>query len=48
MNFLDPQMRFFRDILHFTEQDTQQVVENAIQHVSMQFGWDFSNIEPMQ
>ena len=39
-------MRFFRDILRFTEQETQQVVENAIQHVSMQFGWDFSNIEP--
>ena len=44
--FPDPQMKFFRDILRFTEQETQQVVENAIQHFSTQFGLDFSNIEP--
>ena len=44
--FPDPQMRFFRDMLRFTEQQTQQLVENAIQHFSTQFGLDFSNIEP--
>ena len=44
--FPDPQMRFFREILGFTEQETQQVVDNAIQHFSTQFGLDFSNIEP--
>ena len=44
--FPDPQMRFFRDILRFTEQETQQVVEDAIQHFSVQFGLDFSNIAP--
>ena len=43
--FPDPQMRFFRDILRFTEQETQQLVENAIQHFTTQFGLDFSNIE---
>ena len=44
--FPDPQMRFFREILGFTEQETQQVVDNAVQHFSTQFGLDFSNIEP--
>ena len=44
--FPDPQMRFFREILGFTEQETQQVVDSAIQHFSTQFGLDFSNIEP--
>ena len=43
--FPDPQMRFFREILGFTEQETQQVVDNAIQHFNTQFGLDFSNIE---
>ena len=44
--FPDPQMSFFRDILRFTEAETQQVVEAAIQHFNTQFGLDFSNIEP--
>ena len=44
--FPDPQMSFFRDVLRFTEAETQQVVEAAIQHFNTQFGLDFSNIEP--
>ena len=44
--FPDPQMSFFRDILRFTEAETQQVVEAAIQHFNTQFGLDFSSIEP--
>ena len=44
--FPDPQMSFFRDILRFTEAETQQVVEAAIQHFNTQFGLDFSNIQP--
>ena len=44
--FPDPQMSFFRDILHFTEKETQQVLEAAIQHFNTQFGLDFSNIQP--
>ena len=44
--FPDPQMSFFRDILRFTEEETQQVVEAAIRHFNTQFGVDFSNIQP--
>ena len=44
--FPDPQMSFFRDILRFTEAETQQVVDAAIQHFNTQFGLDFSNIQP--
>ena len=43
--FPDPQMSFFRDILRFTEAETQQVVEAAIRHFNTQFGLDFSNIQ---
>ena len=43
MNFPDSQMSFFREILGFTEQETRHVVDNAIQHVSMQFVLEFSN-----
>ena len=44
--FPDPQMTFYRNTLRFTEAETQQVVESAIQHYNTQFGLDFSNIEP--
>ena len=44
--FPDPQLNFYRDTLRFTEEETQQVQEAAIQHFNMQFGLDFSNIEP--
>ena len=44
--FPDPQLSFFRDTLRFTEEETQQVQEAAIQHFNTQFGLDFSNIEP--
>ena len=44
--FPDPEMSFFRDILRFTEGETQEVVEAAIQHYNTQFGLDFSNIQP--
>ena len=44
--FPDPEMSFFRGILRFTEGETQQVVEAAIQHYNTQFGLDFSNIQP--
>ena len=44
--FPDPQMSFFRDTLRFTEAETQQALEAAIQHFNTQFGLDFSNIEP--
>ena len=43
--FPDPQMGFFRDVLHFTEAETQQIEEAAIQHFNTQFGLDFSNIQ---
>ena len=44
--FPDPQLSFFTDTLRFTEAETQQVVEAAIQHFNTQFGLDFSSIEP--
>ena len=44
--FPDPQMSFFRDILRFTEAETQEALEAAIQHFNTQFGLDFSIIEP--
>ena len=44
--FPDPQMGFYRNTLRFTEAETQQVVEAAIQHFNTQFGLDFSNIQP--
>ena len=44
--FPDPQMSYFRDTLRFTEAETQQVVEAAIQHFNTQFGLDFSDIQP--
>ena len=33
--FPDPQLSFYRDTLRFTEKETQQVVEAAIQHFNM-------------
>ena len=39
-------MSFFRDILRFTEEETRQAQEAAIQHFNTQFGLDFSNIQP--
>ena len=44
--FPDPQMSFFRDTLRFTEAETQQAQEAAIQHFNTQFGLDFSKIQP--
>ena len=44
--FPDPQLSFYRDTLRFTEEETQQVQEAAIQHFNTQFGLDFANIEP--
>ena len=42
----DPHLSFYSQILRFTDEETQQEMENAIQHFKMQFGLDFSNIQP--
>ena len=46
LTFDDPELKFYRETLHFTAQETQQQMENAIQHFRTQFGLDFSNVEP--
>ena len=42
----DPQMSFYTQTLRFTDEETQQEMESAIQHFKTQFGLDFSNIQP--
>ena len=42
----DPQMSFYRNIVGFTAQQTEQVMQNALEHFKTQFGLDFSNIAP--
>ena len=39
-------MRFYTETLHFTAEETNRVMANAIQHFNTQFGIDFSNVEP--
>ena len=46
LQFADPEMKFFTETLRFTAEETNQVMENAIQHFNNQFGIDFSNVEP--
>ena len=46
LQFADPEMRFYTETLRFTAEETNQVMENAIQHFNTQFGIDFSNVEP--
>lgn len=46
LTFDDPELKFYRETLHFTAQETQQQMENAIQHFRTQFGLDFSSVEP--
>ena len=43
---LDSQMTFYTEILGFTAEEAEQVLENAIRHFNTQFGIDFSNVEP--
>ena len=42
----DPQMSFYRDLVGFTDQQTEQVMQNALEHFNTQFGLNFSNIQP--
>ena len=42
----DPQMSFYRSLVGFTAQQTEQVMQNALEHFRTQFGLDFSNIAP--
>ena len=42
----DPQMTFYRDLVGFTDQQTEQVMQSALEHFNTQFGLDFSNIQP--
>ena len=46
LQYADPEMKFFTETLHFTAEETNQVMENAIRHFNTQFGIDFSNVEP--
>ena len=46
LQFADPEMRFYTDILRFTTEEINQEMENAIQYFTTQFGVDFANIEP--
>ena len=46
LQFADPEMRFYTNILRFTTEEINQEMENAIQHFNTQFGLNFSNIEP--
>ena len=42
----DPNLSFYTDTLRFTDEETQQETENAIQHFKTQFGLDFSDTQP--
>ena len=42
----DPQMTFYRDLVGFTDQQIEQVMQSALEHFNTQFGLDFSNIQP--
>ena len=46
LQFADPEMRFYTNILCFTTEEINQEMENAIQYFNTQFGLNFSNIEP--
>ena len=46
LQFTDPEMRYYTDILRFTTEEINQEMENAIQYFATQFGLNFSNIEP--
>ena len=46
LQFGDPEMRFYTDILRFTTEEINQKMENAIQYFTIQFGVNFSNVEP--
>ena len=46
LQFADPEMKFYTETLRFTAEETNRVMENAIQHFNTQFGIDFSNVEP--
>ena len=42
----DPNLSYYTDTLRFTDEETQQEMESAIQHFKTQFGLDFSNVQP--
>ena len=42
----DPQMSFYRNLVGFTAQQTEQVMQSALEHFRTQFALDFSNIAP--
>ena len=46
LQFADPEMRFYTEILRFTTEEINQEMENAIQFYATQFGVNFSNVEP--
>ena len=46
LSSLDSQLTFYTEMLGFTVEEANRVMENAIQHFNTQFGIDFSNVEP--
>ena len=44
--FGDPELMFFTEVLHFSNEEIEQQTKDAIQHFNTTFGLDFSNIEP--
>ena len=44
--FRDSQLRFYTEIMHFTAEEVNQGMRNAMQHFNSQFGLDFSNVGP--
>ena len=47
-NFTDPNLKFFRNVLKFTEQEIQIATQSAIKYFNTTFGLDFSESEPNQ
>ena len=44
--FRDSQLRFYTEIMHFTAEEVNQGMRNAMQHFNSQFSLDFSNVGP--
>ena len=45
-NFLDPDNVFYREVLHFTDEEIDREKEAAIQFYRNTYGLDFTNVEP--
>ena len=47
-NFTDPNLKFFRNVLNFTEQEIQTATQSTMEYFNKTFGLDFSESEPNQ